>query len=200
MTYNDIPVSSERPSKEVCGWLIGATTPVGAAGNVIVSFARRTTVQSPRTAMKTLRMLLILFLAGFIIPALAADDPADAIVIVNKGLEYIQKNGKDALIKEVNAKNPLFIKGAIYLTLRSIDGTTLAHPFNPRLVGKNLVELHDADGKFFRKEIIEIAKTKGKGWVDFRYNNPKTKEVEKKSTYLVRSGDMILEAGIYKGK
>lgn len=150
--------------------------------------------------MKTLRMLLILFLAGFLIPALAADDPADAIAIVNKGLDYVQKNGKDALIKEVNAKNPLFIKGAIYLTLRGIDGTTLAHPFNPRLVGKNLVELHDADGKFFRKEIIEIAKTKGKGWVDFRYNNPETKEVEKKSTYLVRSGDMILEAGIYKGK
>lgn len=150
--------------------------------------------------MKTLRMLLALLVAASILPVFAADDPADAIAIVDKGLDYIQKNGKDALIREVNAKNPQFIKGPIYLTLRGIDGTTLAHPFNPRLVGKNLTELHDADGKYFRKEIIETAKTKGKGWVDFRYNNPETKELEKKSTYLVRSGDVILEAGIYKGK
>ena len=149
--------------------------------------------------MKTLRMLLALLVAASILPVFAADDPADAIAIVDKGLDYIQKNGKDALIREVNAKNPQFIKGPIYLTLRGIDGTTLAHPFNPRLVGKNLTELHDADGKYFRKEIIETAKTKGKGWVDFRYNNPETKELEMKSTYLVRSGAVILEAGIYKG-
>lgn len=152
--------------------------------------------------MKTLRMLVVSFVIGFFfIPAFAADNPADdAISIVDKGLEYLHKNGKDALIREVNAKNPMFIKGPIYLTLRGIDGSTLAHPFNPRLVGKNLIVLPDADGKYFRKEIVDVAKDKGKGWVDFRYNNPETKEVEKKSTYFVRSGDMILEAGIYKGK
>lgn len=150
--------------------------------------------------MKTIRMFLFSLLAGFFIPAFAADNAADAVAIVDKGLDYLQKNGPDALIKEINAKNPMFIKGTIYLTVRAMDGTTLAHPFNPRLVGKNLIVLPDADGKYFRKEVVDIAKTKGKGWVDFRYNNPETKEVERKSTYLVRSGDVILEAGIYKGK
>ncbi len=104
------------------------------------------------------------------------------------------------MIKEVNNKNPLFIKGNVYLALRAMDGTTIAHPINPRVVGKNMVVFPDADGKFYRKEILDIAKTKGKGWVDYRYNNPETKELEKKATYFVRSGDMILEAGIYKGK
>ncbi|MFZ6679810.1 cache domain-containing protein [Undibacterium sp. Tian12W] len=150
--------------------------------------------------MKTLKLLALSLLMLCFTPAFAVDTPEDAIAIVNKGLAYVDAHGKDALIKEVNNKNPAFIKGNVYLALRSMDGTTIAHPVNPRAVGKNMVVFADADGKFYRKEIIDIAKTKGKGWVEYRYNNPETKELEKKATYFVRSGDMILEAGIYKGK
>jgi len=134
------------------------------------------------------------------IPALAADTTAAAVAMVDKGLAYMQKNGKDALIKVVNAKDPAFINEHTYLTVRALDGTQLAHPTNPKLVGKNLVVLPDADGKLFRKEIIDQAKSKGKGWVDYRYNNPVNGEIEKKSTYFFRQDDVILEAGIYKGK
>ncbi|MDP9107756.1 MAG: cache domain-containing protein, partial [Pseudomonadota bacterium] len=97
-------------------------------------------------------------------------------------------------------KNPAFIQDGVYLTVRALDGTQLAHPVNPRLIGKNMVILGDADGKLFRKEIIDQAASKGKGWVDYRYNNPVSKVIEKKSTYFVKSGDVILEAGIYKGQ
>lgn len=130
----------------------------------------------------------------------AADDSAAAIAMVDKGVAYLQKNGKDALIREVNNKNPEFVQANTYLTVRALDGTQLAHPTNPKLVGKNAVPLPDADGKLFRKEIIDRAKTEGKGWVDYRYNNPKTGQIEKKTTYFMKEGDVILEAGIYKGK
>lgn len=147
-------------------------------------------------------IISVLFGASFLsaMPALAADPAATAVAMVEKGVAYMKKNGKDALIKEVNSKNPDFIDGAIYLTVRSLDGTQLAHPTNPKLIGKNLVVLPDADGKLFRKEIIDQAKTKGKGWVDYRYNNPTTGEIEKKSTYFFKYEDVILDAGIYKGK
>jgi signal transduction histidine kinase len=134
------------------------------------------------------------------VPALAADATAAAVAMVEKGAAYMQKNGKDALIKEVNNKNPEFINDTTYLTVRALDGTQLAHPTNPKLVGKNMVVLPDADGKLFRKEIIEQAQSKGKGWVDYRYNNPANGNIEKKSTYFFKQGDVILEAGIYKGK
>lgn len=130
----------------------------------------------------------------------AADDPAAAIAMVEKGAAFMQKNGKDALITAINSKSPEFVSDGIYLTMRAMDGTQLAHPMNPKLVGKNMVVLPDADGKLFRKDIIDGAKTKGKGWVDYRYNNPATGQIEKKSTYFAKSGEVILEAGIYKGK
>lgn len=148
--------------------------------------------------MKTLRFLFFSLLCGLLTPAQASDNPADAIAMVDKGQAYMQKNGKDALIKEINGKSPEFVNGSLYLTMRNLEGVLLAHPINPKLLGKNMQELGDADGKLFRKDIVELAKTKGKGWVDYRYNNPETKAVENKSTYLLRSGDVILEAGIYK--
>ncbi len=147
-----------------------------------------------------LKVFLTLVTSLFVSGVMAADNPADAVDMVEKGLAYIKKSSVEALIKEINNKNPEFIKGDIYLYVRGIDGTTLAHPVNPKLVGKNMLVLPDADGKMFRKDIVEGAKTKGKGWVDYRYNNPLTKELEHKSTYYTRSGDVILEAGIYKGK
>jgi cytochrome c len=146
---------------------------------------------------------IAVLVAGMLHPSLGftqANTPADAIAIVDKGLAFLKKNGKDELIKTVNAKSPEFVQGELYLYVRSIDGTVLAHPVNPRLVGKNMMELPDADGKYFRKEIVETAKAKGKGWVNYSYNNPVSKVIEKKSTYFVLSGDVILEAGIYKGK
>lgn len=150
--------------------------------------------------MKNLIAALLMGAALFITPSFAADDPALAVAMVEKGLAYLQKNGKDALIKEINSKNPEFVKEGVYLTMRALDGTQLAHPTNPKLVGKNLVVLPDANGKLFRKDIIEQAQAKGKGWVDYVYNNPATGDIEKKSTYFTKSGDVILEAGIYKGK
>ena len=150
--------------------------------------------------MKSLTSV-VLAAAMFALPAAhAADDAAAAVAMVDKGAAFMQKNGKDALITAINAKSPEFVTGGIYLTMRAMDGTQLAHPMNPKLIGKNMVVLPDADGKLFRKEIIEGAQKKGKGWVDYRYNNPTTGEIEKKSTYYAKSGDVILEAGIYKGK
>src|SRR4051794_37962507 len=113
-----------------------------------------------KIVMKNLIVSLLMGAAFLVSPAFAVDDPALAVAMVEKGLAYLQKNGKDALIKEINSKNPEFFKGGVYLTMRALDGTQLAHPTNPKLVGKNLVVLPDANGKLFRKEIIEQAKAK----------------------------------------
>ncbi|MES2041766.1 MAG: cache domain-containing protein [Pseudomonadota bacterium] len=150
--------------------------------------------------MKLFKLLTAFLLAGQFNFALADDNPADAIAMVDKGLAYMQKNGKDALVQEINNKNPDFINGSIYLYVRGLDGVVIAHPINPKLIGKNMLDLPDADGKYYRKEIIALAKSKGKGWVDYRYNNPVSKQIENKTTYIFRSNDVILEAGIYKGK
>lgn len=121
----------------------------------------------------------------------------DAIAMVEKAADMIKKSSVDAIKAKIAAKDPDLNKGELYVYLRSMDGTTLAHP-NPGLVGKNLIDVPDADGKVFRRDIVDLAKSKGKGWVDYKFKNPVSGKVEPKSTYILRQGDLIIEAGIYK--
>jgi signal transduction histidine kinase len=88
----------------------------------------------------------------------------------------------------------------MYVYAFDMKGTVLAHPKNPGLIGKNTYNIPDEDGKFFRKDIVELAKAKGSGWVDYKYLNPETKQVEDKTTYVLRAGDIILCCGVYMKK
>ncbi|MEN9354079.1 MAG: hypothetical protein RL318_1404, partial [Fibrobacterota bacterium] len=100
--------------------------------------------------------------------------------------------------KEISdAKGP-YVEGEIYVFAYDLTGTMLAHPKNPKLIGKNLIETPDVDGKLFRKEIVEGAKAKGTGTVDYRYKNPESGKIEDKTTHYVKAGDVILACGIYK--
>ena len=53
----------------------------------------------------------------------------------------------------------------------------------PRLRG-NVLDVADADGKFFFGPIVEIAGKRVKGWEDYKWPNPVTRRVEPKSTYF----------------
>jgi len=140
-------------------------------------------------------------LAGASASAFATNEPTekDAIAMAERGAAFIKSNGKDALMKKLAARDPDFVQGELYVDMRDANtGIVLAHPINPSIVGKNLVDVPDAGGKLYRREIIELAAKKGKGWVDYMYKNPVSGKIEPKTTYILRVGDVVLEAGIYK--
>lgn len=149
-----------------------------------------------------MRRFLSLILCVFMLaPAWAANtDPTekDAIAMVDKAVAFAKERGKDKLIAAVNGKNPDFIQGELYIVVYALDGVRLAHPVNPKLVGKSAADIADVDGKEYGKEMIALANGKGKGWVDYKFKNPVTAKVEQKTSYVVRSGDFFVIAGIYK--
>jgi hypothetical protein len=123
----------------------------------------------------------------------------DAIAMAERGAVFMKAHGKEALMKKLSAKNPEFVQGELYVDMRDINtGIVMAHPINPSIVGKNLVDVPDASGKVYRREIIELAARQGKGWVDYMYKNPVSGKIEPKTTYILRVGDVVLEAGIYR--
>ena len=138
---------------------------------------------------------------GFASPAVLANEPTekDAIAMAERGAEVVRTKGKDELAKRLMAKDPDFLQGSLYIDIRDIKtGIVLAHPYNPSIVGKDLTDVPDANGKKYRREIIELAAAKGKGWVDYQYKNPTSGKIEPKTTYILRVDDVVLEAGIYK--
>ena len=79
-----------------------------------------------------------------------------------------------------------------------LDGMVYAHGANEKMVGKNLIDLKDVDGKAFVRERVELAKAKPSFWQDYKFTNPETKKIEPKSMYCERLDETIVCGGIYK--
>jgi signal transduction histidine kinase len=134
------------------------------------------------------------------ISALAAEpNEKDAIAMAERGAAMVKAKGKEEVMKRISAKDPEFVQGSLYIDMRDVKtGIVLAHPYNPSIVGKDLTDVPDANGKKYRREIIELAAAKGKGWVDYQYKNPTTGKIEPKTTYILLVDGVVLEAGLYK--
>ena len=127
----------------------------------------------------------------------AAPNEKDAVALAEKGARFVRTHGKAAMIARINNRDPEFNQGALYLAMRDLEGITVAHP-TTALIGKNLLDVPDADGKPFRREMVAVARGRGHGWVGYKFRNPESGKVEAKTTYVLRVGDVALEAGIYK--
>ena len=122
----------------------------------------------------------------------------EATALVKKGITFIKTNGKDKGYAEISNKQGQFIDRDLYLVVYGLDGTVRAHGANEKMIGKNLIELKDIDGKPFVKERVELAQSKGTFWQDYKFTNPVTKKIEPKSMYCERLDDSVVCGGVYK--
>lgn len=143
-------------------------------------------------------MMVVAFITVSFSPVFAGSEADEAKAMVEKAVANYQTNGKEKALKEFNTPNNQFVKGELYVFAYDLSGTIIAHPINQKLVGMNVLNTPDVDGKYYRKEIIELAKNKGNGWVDYKYKNPKSGKIEQKTTYLTKAGDVVICCGAYK--
>ena len=146
---------------------------------------------------KNIAFLIVIGLFSFAVLSHAADRE-DAKTLVKRAAAYVKYQGKDKAIVEISTPKGMFDKGELYVFAYDLQGVMLAHPKNPALIGQNLINVPDVDGKLFRKEIVEKAKSQGSGWVDYMYLNPETNKQEHKTTYFLKVGDIILCCGVYQ--
>lgn len=123
----------------------------------------------------------------------------DAIAMVKKGVAAIKAGGGDKTYAEISDKaNATWHKEDLYLTVYGLDGTVRAHGANNKMIGKNLIDLKDIDGKAFVKERMDLAKSHGTFWQDYKFTNPESKKIEPKSMYCEKLDDSVVCGGIYK--
>ncbi|MCG6538181.1 MAG: cache domain-containing protein [Syntrophales bacterium LBB04] len=147
---------------------------------------------------KVLVMVMVFFFVTGLALAAEKGTAKEAKQMVDKGVAYIKANGKDKALAEFNNPAGKFINKDLYLFALDFNGITLAQGGNPKLVGKNMMYVQDADKKYFIQDMISLAKSKGNGWLDYKWTNPRTKKVEDKSTYVQRYEDFLIGCGIYK--
>ncbi len=147
---------------------------------------------------KVLAGLIILLLVCSFAYAQERGNASEAMALLNKAVAYYKANGQAKAFAAFNDPKGQFVNKDLYIFALDMNGKILAHGANAALIGKDMMGAKDADGKLFMKEMVDAGK-KGKGSVDYKWENPKTKKVEQKSSYVEKvDNNVILGCGFYK--
>lgn len=139
---------------------------------------------------------LLLLVAG--VASAAQGTSAEAKALVNTAAAYIKANGKEKALAEFNNPKGKFIDRELYIFAYDFKGVNRALGSNPKMVGKNLLDLQDAGGKFLIRDLIDIAQ-KGGGWYEYKWSNPRTKKIHNKVSYVLKIDDnLFIGSGAYK--
>ncbi|WP_293777282.1 methyl-accepting chemotaxis protein [uncultured Oxalicibacterium sp.] len=122
----------------------------------------------------------------------------EAAEMVEKAIEAMHEEGIEKAFADINNKLGPFCDRDLYVVVYDMQGRNLAHGANAALVGKDLIDAKDGAGNLYVRERIAIIEKNDKGWQDYLFLNPISKQVEAKSMYLQRYRNLIVGCGVYK--
>jgi signal transduction histidine kinase len=116
---------------------------------------------------------------------------------IEKAKNFYRSFGKNLALVEFSASDGMFVKSDLYIFVLDSLGTMLAHGNNKKLIGENIMEAKDSEGRCFIREIVESATLNGHGSVDYTWYHPMTKDWSPRSAYFEVVDDLIFCATVY---
>ncbi|MBS0370502.1 MAG: cache domain-containing protein [Proteobacteria bacterium] len=124
--------------------------------------------------------------------------PEQAKALLWRAVDELKRSGTQAF-QRFNDLNGGFVQDDSYVFVVGLKDLRMhAHGAMPRLVGRNVSELLDANGKPIMRPMIDIVTSKGEGSFDYQWRNPVTGKIEGKRTFLQRVGDYMIGVGYYQ--
>jgi signal transduction histidine kinase len=155
--------------------------------------------------MRTLKLALVAIATAWfgatLAMAQATHTPEQAKAFVEKAAAYYKSEGKEKALAAFSDNQGPWVEGDLYLVVMDAnDGkmTMLAHGTNKALIGKPQIDVNDAEGKAFNKETNAALSKANDTWVTYKWSNPATKKIAQKKSYWVKTGDVIIGAGVYE--
>lgn len=123
----------------------------------------------------------------------------ELMAFVQNASEYAEVHGQEAALREFNNPSGQFVEGELYIFAYDLEGTTLALPFQPDLIGTSRWNTTDADGTVFIRKMIEMAQSGG-GFVRYQYLDPSDNNtIKPKLSYAMEvDQSWIIGSGIYE--
>jgi len=147
-------------------------------------------------------LVALSFAAFAMIASVAAEEfgtKDEAIEMVKRVQQQFKRDGPELTFKAVSDKSVKeYHDRDLYPFIYDLKGICVAHGARPALIGKNLIDLKDQDGRYLIREMVRIAEGPGTGWVDYKWPNPITNKIEDKSSYVEKIGSYFVGVGIYR--
>jgi len=132
-----------------------------------------------------------------------SDEALDADIVrltsfVEDATVFAQQNGNNAAVESFNDREGDFIDGELYIFAYDMNGTTLAHPYQPGVVGKNRANLTDENGLAIHASCKDLA-ARGGGYLYFTFVNPSENYRKELKLVAIRPVDetWYVGSGIY---
>lgn len=140
--------------------------------------------------------------AALALPAFAQERGTrdEAKNLNDAAVAHIKKVGLDQAVKDFATDKAKWMPKDLYPFVQDFSGVMRFH-LNDKMIGKNFIDVKDASGKEFAKEMTSTAKSpKAVGWVDYEWSHPVTKKIEDKTSYIQRvpGADVFVGVGIYR--
>ena len=117
---------------------------------------------------------------------------------MDEAAAYVKDNGKEKALREFNNRSGSFVRGELYIFAYDFNGTNIAHPIRPDLVGHDQRGLLDINDVAVVRNELSLAK-RGGGIMYLVFQNPIHEDREElKLTYLKKVDDSLwLGSGTY---
>lgn len=119
----------------------------------------------------------------------------EAVAMVKKAAALVKQEGEKAYAS-FDAKGG-YADRDLYVVVYKLDGKVLAHGANAKLIGKDMSDAQDVDGKYYIKDRLALAAKQAEFWQDYKFTNPVSKKIEPKQMYCEKHGDVAVCAGVY---
>ncbi|HQR52590.1 MAG TPA: cache domain-containing protein [Burkholderiales bacterium] len=131
---------------------------------------------------------------GYYVPR---GSPEEARDLLKRAVAAVRANPAEAF-QAFDTPTGRFTHYDLYVFVVGInDGKFYAMGANPGLVGTDVKDLKNAEGKPIIQDMINIAKEKGSGEYEYAWRNPADNKVEKKHSYIEKVGDYVVGVGYY---
>jgi polar amino acid transport system substrate-binding protein len=106
------------------------------------------------------------------IPASLGQQERDELVaFVEEAVRFANENGKELALQAFSDPKGNFSRGELYIFAYDYDGLTLAHPYQPELIGKSRINASDPNGIKINQQAVNAAKF-GNGFFYYIYPDP----------------------------
>lgn len=120
----------------------------------------------------------------------------DALSLLGEAVDYLRDNGMKKALWEFNNSSGRFVRGDLYIFAYDLNGTCVAHPIRPELIGQT--GLLDTNGVDVVQRELRLAE-RGKGSMYIVFPNPEHGEKDElKQIYIENTDDgLYLGSGYY---
>lgn len=136
-----------------------------------------------------------IFAAGYYLPR---SSQTEAQRLLDDAVVALQDDNLETL-KKINALNPYFNRDDLYVYVVDLRSEKFAaHGFLPRLIGRDFRTLKSSADEPIGEMALQAIRNKRSASITYIWVNPVTRQQERKTALLSRSGEYLVAVGFYQ--